>query len=426
VRSTIASALVQSGFRLSSARDLNLMTVNTADAIVSEIVSADLIVAVDPYSSTSVSYELGIAQAASKPLLVIVGDVAPDRSALLYPAHHIRYAAGSQEGLDSLRQEITKALLDFRRNANRFRPSTRSIIRPATPPSVDLDHLHPRDAENLCFELLTQMGFRRIEWDVSLKEFDVIATLPKKDPDGFEYNELWLISIGMNSRGGLPEILMRDPEFALHRLEMERLPIDLKTDVPVTFLFIQTRESPSLDRVHQDLLRMELRSRSRRIPPIRTRVWDRQQLVRLIQEHPQIWQKYFSEDGRVRSTTRKSYEALYIELSDLNEKLQATIRALEEEREKRARAERDAVWKDVAFTAAHKLGNPIFALETSLQAVKRRISGRLPEVYEIVVEMESSIEKAKLIIDQFKSLTRANEIELRPLDLPPRCFRWAR
>jgi signal transduction histidine kinase len=223
----------------------------------------------------------------------------------------------------------------------------------------------------------------------------------------------------MNSPGGLPEIVMRDPEFALHRLEMERLPIDLKTDVPVTFLFIQTRESPYLDRVHQDLLRMELRSRSRRIPSIRIRVWDRQQLVRLIQEHPQIWQKYFSEDGRVRSTTRKSYEALYIEVSDLNEKLQATIRALEEEREKRARAERDAVWKDVAFTAAHKLGNPIFALETSLQAVKRRISGRLPEVYEIVVEMESSIEKAKLIIDQFKSLTRANEIELRPLDLIP-------
>jgi hypothetical protein len=166
------------------------MTVNTADAIVSEIVSADLIVAVDPYSSTSVSYELGIAQAAGKPLLVIVGDVVHDRSGLLYPAHHIRYAAGSQEGIDSLRQEITKALLDFRRNANRFRPSTRSIIWPATPPSVDLDRLHPRDAENLCFELLTQMGFRRIEWDVSLKEFDVIATLPKKDPDGFEYNEL--------------------------------------------------------------------------------------------------------------------------------------------------------------------------------------------------------------------------------------------
>jgi signal transduction histidine kinase len=214
-------------------------------------------------------------------------------------------------------------------------------------------------------------------------------------------------------------MMLKDPELALHRLEMERLPIDLKADVQVTFLFIQTRDSPYFDRIHRDLLRMEMRTRSRRMPYVRIRIWDRQQLVRLIQDHPQLWQKYFTADGRIRSTTRKSYEALYIEVSELNDKLQATVRALEEEREKRARAERDAVWKDVAFTAAHKLGNPIFALETSLQAIKRRLSRRPSELCEIVGEMESSIEKAKLIIDQFKSLTRANEIEPRAVDLVP-------
>jgi nitrogen fixation/metabolism regulation signal transduction histidine kinase len=117
--------------------------------------------------------------------------------------------------------------------------------------------------------------------------------------------------------------------------------------------------------------------------------------------------KYFSDDGRAQSEFRKSYEQLYVENASLLEKNQATINAFREEKDKRIRAERDAVWKDVAFTAAHKLGNPIFALETNLQGLKRNIPTDPKEALDVAGDMGLSIEKAKAIIDQFKSLTKS-------------------
>lgn len=104
---------------------------------------------------------------------------------------------------------------------------------------------------------------------------------------------------------------------------------------------------------------------------------------------------------------------------ELSERLHLSVIALNEERDKRTRAERDAVWKDVAFKAAHKLGNPIFALETDLQGLKRRVLDKPKEALEVAGEMDVSIEKAKSIIEQFKSLIRAQEINPRPVDLIP-------
>lgn len=99
--------------------------------------------------------------------------------------------------------------------------------------------------------------------------------------------------------------------------------------------------------------------------------------------------------------------------------LQTLNAAFKEEREKRLRAERDAVWKEVAFKAAHKLGNPVFAIETGLQGIRRRIKKKPDEALAVADEMGESVEKAKAIIEQFKSLTRAQEISPRPVDLIP-------
>jgi signal transduction histidine kinase len=76
------------------------------------------------------------------------------------------------------------------------------------------------------------------------------------------------------------------------------------------------------------------------------------------------------------------------------------------------------VWKELSFTAAHKLGNPVFALETDLQALKRRLQ-QDSDALLIADEMGSSLEKAKVIIEQFKSLTKAQEISPRPVQIGP-------
>lgn len=422
VRRVIKSAARENSVHLVAVEDT--LPVGVAEAVFTEVVRADLVIAVLSHSSPNVFYEVGLAHATGKPVVFLVDE----EGGSPFFAERFTQTVGynrSAEGLERLRAKLRNLFEDFRRNRGHFRVFPSLPARQPVLPVVDLDRVEPREFENLCFELLTQMGFKRVEWGKELREVDAVATLPRKDPDGFEYNELWLISMGLHARSEmLLEMALHDPDMFVHQLLrpsfMERFRAYLRPDTPVTLLLILFRDHLPSEILQQELRRIEQRSGDRRSPyTLRVRLWDRQQLVSLIQQYPQIAYKYFSEEGRAQSKSRKSYEELYREVVDLNEKHQTTILALKEERDKRVRAERDAVWKDVAFTAAHKLGNPIFALETNLQGIKRKIADRPKEALDVVAEMGVSIEKAKTIIEQFKSLTRAQEISARPVDLVP-------
>ncbi len=58
------------------------------------------------------------------------------------------------------------------------------------------------------------MGFRRLDWGKQTPGIDLIAELPKKDPDGFEYRELWLVSMGLRMPfEAFVDELFHDPEY---------------------------------------------------------------------------------------------------------------------------------------------------------------------------------------------------------------------
>src|SRR5260370_2169679 len=207
---------------------------------------------------------------------------------------------------------------------------------------------------------------------------------------------------------GGPDLLYRR---ILQRRESKE--INFGFDTPLTLLFIPFRFDEAGAVIEREVRRRLERGR-REWPSLkfRTRIWNSDHLVNLIQQYPQLAQKYFSDEaGRSQSKYRKTPEELYSENVLLNERQQSLIAALEEEKDKRTRAERDAVWKDLSFTAAHKLGNPVFALETDFQALKKRIaSASSSDAAQVAEEMSTSLEKAKAIIEQFKSLTKAQEI----------------
>lgn len=122
----------------------------------------------------------------------------------------------------------------------------------------------------------------------------------------------------------------------------------------------------------------------------------------------------------MRSKFRKTPEELYRENVDLTNRQTVLITSLEDEKNKRVRAERDAIWKDISFSAAHKIGNPLFAIETNLDPLQKRITEERPEeATQVVGSIRTSVEKAKAIVDQFKSLTRAQEITLVNTPLRP-------
>lgn len=405
-RSAVRLVLVEEG-----------MPVGMATAVFSEITRADLVIALVSHGSAGVFYDIGLAHASGKPVIFLTDREAGTPPFVARFSKVLGYSR-SADGYSKLESGLCRLFEEVRRDPRRFSVLPTSATQQTFLATIDLDRLEQREFENLCFELLTQMGFKRVEWGEQLPGVDLIATLPRKDPDGFEYHELWLISIGLQAplevllgmAAGDPNQFVRtllNPSF------MERYRAHFRPGEPVTLLLIPSSERRSPEDLQPELRRLEERY-AKRDPPytLRVRLWDRQQLVGLIQQYPQIAYKYFSEEARSQSKHRKSPDELYRENVELNERLQATIVALK-------RAERDAVWKDVAFKVAHKLGNPIFALETFLQSIKGRLETRPDQALAVAVEMGSSIEKAKIIIEQFKSLTSAEEISVRPVDLVP-------
>jgi signal transduction histidine kinase len=430
VREAMRRASKEVGAQLAFPDEVTHQPAPILHSIYSEITRSDLVIAEVSKSNTTIFYEIGLAHAMGKPVLFLVQKGVRITPFDLRESFYFSYRPTTR-GLEEFQRRFKVFLRDFMQAPRRFRPFLPFPEKLGYPSYIiDFEKLGSREFENLCFELITQMGFRRVEWGKEFHEIDVVATLPKKDPDGYEYQELWLISMGRHAPTEMIlEMVFREPDYFLrhifrHPEELTELfsRYKIRYDVPITVLFISRTEGLSIPEfADQELRRLETRLRERpyRIA-IRVRWWDVSSLASLIQQYPQIAFKYFSEEARARSKYRKTPKELYEENVKLTEELLLIKNQLEEEKKKRFIAERDAAWKDVAFKAAHKLGNPIDAVDTYLQGLKRRIEDkRLNEALQRANDMETSIEEAKAVIAQFKSLTKLREISPRSTDIIP-------
>src|SRR5690606_23706985 len=107
-----------------------------------------------------------------------------------------------------------------------------------------------------------------------------------------------------------------------------------------------------------------------------------------------------------------SYEELYKQYADLSDQLQNANQQLISERSKIEALERDAAWKLLSFTAAHRLGNPMDAIDSELSNLKIALSqGRIEMLSEIIEGMEVPVERAKSIVSEFRNLSIAQEIK---------------
>jgi signal transduction histidine kinase len=395
------------------------------EGLLGEVARADCIVADLTDRNPDVFFELGLAQAMGKELFLLMQSSDTEKVPVDFRGFQLLLYEPTPPGLSELTRKLNASLREYRRSPGRA--PLASVSRPATPFFVDWDSLDPSEAENLCAELLAQMRYQRLDWDKESRDFDLVAELPKKDPDGFEYREMWFVAMG---RKAPPEMLLEmanhEPDFLLHRLlredeRFERLVSRAGGEVPVTLLLILLRGELS----SEQLVRMRLRPlrRMKGVPfpvNLRIRIWDRNYLTSLVQHFPQIVYKYFSDEGRSRSGFRKTPEELYRDNVDLTNRQTALITALEDEKNKRIRAERDAIWKHISFSAAHKIGNPIFAIETNLDPLEKRVvEKRTQDAVEVIGSIRTSVETAKGIVDQFKSLTHAQKISSVSMPLRP-------
>ncbi|MEQ6124032.1 ATP-binding protein [Pseudotenacibaculum sp. MALMAid0570] len=390
---------------------------------VENIQQNDIIIVDATLLSPNLFYELGIAQANGKQIIYLI-----EESFVNIPDNLRAYSAlpydPNRSDFRGLGERIKKLLLKLIKIPNK--KSTVEVF-PKTvfrqPHVIDLENLDMRTFENMCYELIVQMGYRQVEWEKSNEFVDMLATYPKSDPDGFEYGEQWFISIADGfHRNKEFDMLMEDPAYMMDRLlRKNRKARDRGTD-HVTLLFITKSKSRYVEnfirRYGNSLSHRPLFSKRNNFN-IRFRHWTLHRIVQLLHEYPNIVTKYFSEDAYEGSKYRKNFEELYKENITITDELQKAKDDLEKEKKLRFIAERDAAWKDVAFKAAHKLGNPIDAIDTFLQSLKKRINDDCKGALNIANEIDTSVEDAKLVIDQFKSLTKVLNIKLSPVDIEP-------
>ena len=422
----VMKAVRAAGFRAVPSNPARIDGSAAKEAALGELARADCVIADLANRDAKVLFEIGVAHAMGKGLFLLSPDpgLPPDLLPVDLRAFQILSYRVDSGGLGELGRALTKSLRDYARFPRRPRqiPGTRL----AAPFFVDFDRLSQTDTENLCRELLAQMGYQALEWSKESPEFDLIAELPKRDPDGFEYRELWLVAMGRHSP---PEMLLdraiHDPDFFLERIigrgeRLEKLVSRSGGDIPITLLIISLRDELPMPELEMMRRRWGRRPRGPFHFSLRIRIWDRNFLTTLVQQFTQLGYKYFSDEARAISKYRKTPEQLYSENVGLLNRQTRLISELTEEKNRRVRAERDAVWKDISFSAAHKMGNPLFAIETFLDPLEKRVDeSRLAEAKEVIHSIRTSVEKAKGIVDQFKSLTRAQEIKPVPTLVRP-------
>ena len=242
--SSVLSKFENIQLELYSPTTKNIISTARQRGLATAITSSDVILVDLTHTSTTIFFEIGIARAIGKSIVFIAEEVfLDDLPDFVRQSYVLLYSSK-----DELEIQINFFLIDYFENPKRFIP--RSLIETETSPQIDidLDKLDIREFENLCFELLSRLGYKDLEWRIKDEFIDAVTTLRKQDPDGFEYDEFWLISF----RKAFMEnewlnMAIHDPEYFIDRIYRNVIDSDMlnrssikytKADIPITLLLI--------------------------------------------------------------------------------------------------------------------------------------------------------------------------------------------
>ncbi|MBL7800307.1 MAG: hypothetical protein JNL95_06230 [Chitinophagales bacterium] len=109
-----------------------------------------------------------------------------------------------------------------------------------------------------------------------------------------------------------------------------------------------------------------------------------------------------------------------LNVSDKLENLETNVSNLTREKDKLVKEEREIFWKGVAFTAAHKLGNPVEALSLNWVNVSEELEARnIKKVLLYLKDMKDSIHDMKQLLGDFKQLGWIENFEMKTVNIVP-------
>jgi signal transduction histidine kinase len=328
-------------------------------------------------------------------------------------------------------QTVFRAILRQRRpSPSRRRPAPPNVPRGEAYP---LDQLPSFELESLMQDVLRVLGYRQIRHTSSVPLIDMVAEPPYVNAGRSNGDRLCLIALqSANLPGALRRIVERDMPaltMALQRIHQapapppEFLPFPSRLTLLLLLPFVASADEPGQGRLLGELTRRLEELSELLHTPVGLALFDRRRLLSILRSNPQVAARYFdvTTGALIHADGGYPQELQYAGREDqlADPGVSAIREQLDNERRLRIEAEREAAWKDVAFTAAHKLGNPLFAIETNLHELVELTETTDPMVQDIIRDISTSVEKAKVIIEHFKSLTKFRNIAPRPTDIVP-------
>ncbi|MBO0934780.1 sensor histidine kinase [Fibrella aquatilis] len=118
------------------------------------------------------------------------------------------------------------------------------------------------------------------------------------------------------------------------------------------------------------------------------------------------------------SSAQTSYNEASNLLADLESTIQNLTVKIKTERDIVVRDERELAWQDVANKAAHKIGNPVEAIDTFVgKSIKKLRANDTKGLMSLLNDINESVEHVKHILGEFKSLTKNEQINYQFTDI---------
>src|SRR5262249_42978817 len=162
VRDALRKGIHDAGARSVALDEQPMLRAGLNEVIQYEMARADCVIADVTTGNPNVFFEIGVAQALGKRVILCINRQSRIQTPSDLQGYFILDYTADRAGLAELSTKLTDALRGLRRLPRRAR-----LMQPArysAPFSVDWDQLETAEAENLCRELLAQLGYQRVDW----------------------------------------------------------------------------------------------------------------------------------------------------------------------------------------------------------------------------------------------------------------------
>jgi signal transduction histidine kinase len=238
------------------------------------------------------------------------------------------------------------------------------------------------------------------------------ALFRRRDVDGVDTTEAWVVFLVDSQDGsqGLKEVLGPGQGTARDRL-MDRLGLRgeaIGSADAICLIAVDRYGSDDMP----NWMAVALRSCE-----LRLRRWIARDLERLIFEYPALMRRHFAPTTERLRDLLAQEKARAAEMEATNQALRRTEQERVWEQRQRMRAERDAVWKELAARIAHKLGNPVAVVSLIEANLRDHIRPDDEEGIDILNDLSNTVKRMKTYIAEFTSHVKATSTLMEAMPL---------